>query len=183
MPIIGIIASANWASANASSYDSIATVTVTGTSSSISFSNIPQTYKSLQIRAIGRATGSSTSEVVWNMDVNSSASSWSRHQLTGNGTTVSANASAGPDSAGRGMFAAGGGTTANIFGATIIDIIDYASTSKTKTFRHFSGVDFNGSGFIALHSNLWNSTSAITSITFSPNQANTNTTFALYGIK
>jgi hypothetical protein len=70
-------------------------------------------------------------------------------------------------------------------GAFIIDIQDYSSTSKNKTVRTFSGVDFNGSGSVNLYSSLWMSTSAISSLTLTSNtgEFSTNTTFALYGIK
>ena len=73
-------------------------------------------------------------------------------------------------------------TSAN---AAIIDVLDYASTSKYKTLRDFEGVDINVSGDIVISSGLWQSTSAINSITFYLGSGNfaTTTTVALYGIK
>ena len=77
-----------------------------------------------------------------------------------------------------------GGNAANIFGTGIIDILDYADTSKYKTVRTLFGYDANGSGYIAFSSNLWQSTSAITSITMTPvNGIAEYSSFALYGIK
>jgi hypothetical protein len=67
----------------------------------------------------------------------------------------------------------------------VIDILDYASTSKYKTMRSFSGTDRNGSGEIGLHSGVWmNSASAVSSVSIiSSGTYNTNSIFALYGIK
>ena len=76
------------------------------------------------------------------------------------------------------------GGTLTAPGVMILDILDYANTNKNKTTRDLVGYDANGSGGIALNSNLWMNTAAITSITF-----NANTTFlqysqfSLYGVK
>jgi hypothetical protein len=78
--------------------------------------------------------------------------------------------------------------TANVYGAVIVDIHDYASTTKNKTVRCFGGYDANGSGYAAMHSGLWRNTNAVTTLTFVPGSIsggdfNENSTFALYGIK
>jgi hypothetical protein len=74
---------------------------------------------------------------------------------------------------------------ANIYGAGVIDILDYANTNKFKTVRSLTGTDLNGSGQIILGSGLYQQTTAITSITLEANGVNwlTNSSFALYGIK
>jgi hypothetical protein len=79
-----------------------------------------------------------------------------------------------------------GGLTAGIMGAGIIDIHDYASTTKLKTSRAIVAGDRNAaSGYIELYSSLFNSTSALSSITLTSGGSNyaTTTQFALYGIK
>jgi hypothetical protein len=71
------------------------------------------------------------------------------------------------------------------YSATIVDILDYANTSKYKTARALGGVDKNGSGYVTLYSGSWRNTAAISSITLFPS-AGTWTQyshFALYGIK
>jgi hypothetical protein len=67
----------------------------------------------------------------------------------------------------------------------IIDILDYASTSKNKTVRRFTGRDFNGSGIVDVGSGLWMSTSAVTavSITATTNSFGQYSTAALYGVR
>ncbi len=76
------------------------------------------------------------------------------------------------------------GAVNNIFSAGVLDLLDYTNTNKTKVIRLLNGTDLNGSGRIIFGSGLVNSTSAITSITFT-NATNWNqyTQFALYGIK
>ena len=80
-----------------------------------------------------------------------------------------------------------GNTT--IYGASITDIIDYASTSKYKTTKTFAGADANVTDVgnkpqISLNSGLWTSTSAITTITLQSNGTAfaSGTTFTLYGV-
>ena len=66
----------------------------------------------------------------------------------------------------------------------IIDILDYANTSKYKTVRIALGSDRNGSGEVGLFSGLWQSTAAVTTIAINCGQNYTTTSqFALYGIK
>ena len=68
---------------------------------------------------------------------------------------------------------------------SIIDIIDYASTTKNKTVRAFFGLDLNGSGSVTLGSGLWMNTNAITDININAaaDPMAAGSTFALYGIK
>jgi hypothetical protein len=71
----------------------------------------------------------------------------------------------------------------------MIDIHDYASTTKNKTVRQFTGTDTNSSASgafrLGLGSGLWMSSSAITTVSILPGGTAhaAGTTFALYGIK
>jgi hypothetical protein len=76
---------------------------------------------------------------------------------------------------------------ANTYAASIIDIHDYASTTKNKTVRYIAGYNFNTTSTdasVSIGSGLWVSTEAITSITILANAVayKTGTTFALYGM-
>ena len=164
------------------SYESIATASGSGVSQ-IVFSSIPQTYSHLQVRAIersGRAAGSDYGNIFLNGDTTSA--NYTSHRLRGDGASASA-ASATSDYS-YGDYPAGT-TTANVFGGFIFDLLDYASTNKNKTQRILYGYDANGSGQINLTSKLWLSTAAVTSLTFDNRGTNwdSNTTFALYGIR
>ena len=186
-PILGIWASSQQP-ALATSYESIATVTVgSGGSSSVTFSSIPGTYKNLQIRASNRDTRTGTNEQSVRMQFNSDAgNNYSRHYLEGYGSgTPSVGGTASTDWIKVGLSPTSS-ANANTYGVFIVDILDYADTSKYKTARSFGGDDLNGSGTIGLWSGLWMNTTAITSITLSPTNSElwvANSKFALYGIK
>jgi hypothetical protein len=170
-------------------FESIATATGTGSSGTITFSSIPATYTSLQIRWIARdnnggSTGASQLLVSFNSDTTST--NYRSHSLYGNGASAFA-ASVGNRA---GVWLDGGtvgsSSLASTFAVGILDIHDYANTSKNKTTRSFHGEDGNGSSSyqIFLQSGLWMSTSAITSITVTSNNNFTTTSqFSLYGIK
>jgi hypothetical protein len=163
-------------------------------SATISFTSIPSTYKHLQIRCIGASNRTGFYVNNWTMTFNSdTASNYFSHYLQGGySTTPAATAgSSGPESY---VYLTGGSTGAasNIFTAAVIDILDYASTSKFKTVRTLMGYDVNGTGgtssyggAITLNSGLWRSTSAVSSLTIGPESFNWigNSSFALYGIK
>jgi hypothetical protein len=162
------------------SYESIATVTVgAGGSSSISFSSISSSYKHLQIRFIANNVSNSDVKAQFNGDT---ANNYARHYLYGDGASAAAGANA-PDNAM--SFGYVPNATANIFGAGVVDILDYANTNKYKTTRSLAGNDKNGSGLMVLYSSLWQSTSAVSSITMFPGAGNFNqySSFALYGCK
>jgi len=184
-PILGIYASqiSGHLFAPSGAYDSIATTTVgSGGASSITFSSIPSTYTHLQIRAITKNTSSSNFAAMrFNSDT---ASNYSAHYLDGDGASATAGAASNYDRSYFGYTSTSSQT--NIFGVSVIDILDYANTNKFKTVRGLTGVDVNGSGgYIELNSSSWRSTSAITNINifFSSNNFAEYSSFALYGIK
>jgi hypothetical protein len=176
-PILGIFASSALAAANATSYESIATVTVgSGGASNIEFTSIPGTYTHLQIRGIARASGGANWFAV---QLNGKAPT-KTPTLEGNGSAV------GADGHSIGQMVTSS-QTADCFSASVIDILDYANTNKNKTVRCLTGRDVNGSGGqINLCSEFLDSTSAITSIKLLPDISNNfaqYSHFALYGIK
>lgn len=179
------------AGGGAGSYESIATATGTGSNTSVTFSSIPSTYTSLQIRAVYRDTNTpGTTRQNLNLEFNGSGgTNYAVHYLQGDGATASAAGfTAYPFVVINGAGAAGN-TTANVYGASIIDIHDYASTTRNKTVRYLAGINDNtataGNQRISIGSGLWLSTSAITSIKVicGDTAFATNTTISLYGIK
>lgn len=185
--IVGLLDAGIPASTN--SYESIQTVLVgSGGQSSVSFTSIPSTYKHLQIRGISRDNRSSVNNNVYlQFNGDTTFTNYRFHFVYGDG----GGAAAGGDQA-SGLFAYGGisasaNAGSNIFGTSVIDILDYTNTNKNKVTRTLSGLDVNGSGgFISLASGLWLNTNAVTSITLIPWGGNTfqqYSSFALYGIK
>jgi hypothetical protein len=190
-PILGIIASANQSQyISTTAYESIATFTLGSTTSSITFSSIPQTYKHLQLRCMARNVNSSQGYdygiAAFNGD--STYTNYRFHALSGDGTAASA---------GGGQFSGYNAIvadvsrsyyTAGIMGASVTDILDYTNTNKYKVTRMLAGAEMNSGntyGTIELVSSLWMNTAAITSMTISCLSASlaTDSKFALYGIK
>jgi hypothetical protein len=164
--------------ASPSSYESIATVTVgSGGSSSISFSSIPATYKHLQLRMFGQTAATNRICIAYNSDTNTS--NYNSHLLEGDGGTAYAVNVTGV--AGNTYYT----QTATYPFASIVDILDYSSTSKYKTQRAFSGNDRNGGGTVSLISSLWLNTTAVNAltITVATTSFQQYCSFALYGIK
>ena len=153
------------------SFDSIASSIIT-TGAGVTFSSIPATYKSLQIRVVFFGSGQP------NISLNGSSSP-TFHRLTGNGTAASAQYYSSNEFADTLTDASTTYPT-----VAILDITDYASTSKYKTIRVFSGNDKNGSGEVASYSLIWQDTSAVNSLKIFTNAGGSCTyNVALYGIK
>lgn len=161
----------------------------TGSSNTITFSSIPQTYQHLQIRYCAKDTRTGTNDnlrIRFNSDT---GTNYARHTLRGDGVNVSASGAITETYIQMISVLADTPTgTSNIMSAGIIDIHDYANSSKNKTVRAFAGVDYNliaGTATISLNSGLWINTNAITSIDLisSGTAFTTSSTFALYGYK
>jgi hypothetical protein len=153
--------------------------------STISFTSIPSTYKHLQIRAIARTARTEPEDYVYLRFNSDSGSNYAWHNIEASGSSVVAN----PVTSTAQIFTIFTTTAqsgANIFGAGVIDILDYTNTSKYKTVRTLTGDDKNGSGFMVFGSGLWQNSNVVSAITLI-NHGATNfqqySSFALYGIK
>ena len=170
------------------SFESIASATGTGSSGTITFSSIPQTYSSLQIRCISRLSATKGYTII-KPNNDSSTSNYTYHSTYGDGVTGTSDGYATGSLGGAYSIYSTGATSelSNNVGVAIVDIHDYASTNKYKTFRSFTGYDNNqtNNGIVFLISNLWLSTSAISSLTIEAQGGNftTGTIISLYGIK
>lgn len=181
MPIIGTIASSRRSAVTIEgSMEPIAVATVpSGGLSSITFGNIPQTYKHLQIRGMHLLNGVTDVLMTFNTDTNSSNYRFHIMRSFGTATPV-AESYTGP-------------TLVNgqneRWTPTVVDIVDYTSATKTKVTKVLTGTAFsNANAEVGLWSHFWYGTpAAINSITISTlNSAilmSQNTRFALYGIK
>ena len=184
-PILGIIASQNYPRSTLS-FDSIATAVGTGSSATLSFTSIPSTYKHLQIRYISRSTAGSSGlsgiQVIVNSDT--TAANYSFHRLVGDGTSASSYGTG--SSLDYILINSNSANTSGMYAVGVVDILDYANINKTKTIRTLNGSDLNNTlGAISLKSQGWFSTNAITRLDFTTSIGNfdTNSSFALYGVK
>ena len=162
----------------------LATVSLTSSASSVVFSNIPADYKHLQIRGIVRYSAEAGNNPMYMTFNSDSGSNYSWHGIFGDGASASAAAGSNRSRIDIDRIA-GANAASNIFGTFVIDILDYANTSKFKTTRNLGGLDQNGSGFIFFESASWRSTDAVNTISFVPPSDNfvQFSHFALYGIK
>lgn len=161
------------------SYDALATYTVpSGGIATITFAGIPNTYSHLQIRGFFSNSSGSVIRGRFNSDA---GNNYSRHYFYGDGSSTAAGADANFDYA---TFGYNAGTTAN-YSASVVDILDYATTTKNKTVRTLTGSDNNGSGLLVFYSSGWYNTAAINSITITSTGGNFTqySQFALYGVK
>jgi hypothetical protein len=168
-------------------YESIASATGTGSSGTITFSSISGTYTSLQIRVTVRDTNASTGFGTLTLRLNNdSGTNYTRHNILCLDPGVDPAQSAISQNAFRIDCIPNANNAANVVGAAIYDIDDYASTTRNKTIRAFSGGNLNGSGssVVNITSGLWLNTAAITRIDFLAQASfSTQTTISLYGIR
>jgi hypothetical protein len=178
-PIIGIMASQNYARITPASYDSIATVNGNGSTGTVTFSSISSSYTHLEVRASFLASSANDDLLVrFNGDT---ASNYSFHELRGNGTVASTSVAAPLTYM---VAAANAGDTTYPY-SIVLSVLEYKNTNINKTIRVLAGQDRNGGGGFSLFSGSWRNTAAVNSITiYAPSSVfNTGSKFALYGIK
>lgn len=158
-------------------FDSIATTVVgSGGVSEVTFSDIPDTFTHLQIRALVlNSSHSGDVRVQFNGDT---GSNYSYHYLYGSGSAASSNGSSSSTYIVPLSEYSNGG-----YG--IFDILDYKNTNKYKTVRSLDGHSRDSGGDISMTSGLWVNTNAITSIKFFPPTGTfaQYSHFALYGMR
>jgi hypothetical protein len=182
--LLGILASSRPAAAG--DYESIATVTVgSGGAANVEFTSIGTDWTHLQVRAIGRTNRAAIGDYI-NIQMNGiTTATYALHELVGDGSSASVGNGVSQTATATQRFA-GSTATASVFGAFVLDILDYQNTNKNKTIRGLGGADNNGSGIVAFTSGVFLSTNAITSLKFFPgvgSSFNQYSHFALYGIK
>lgn len=164
-----------------SSMELISTAYGNGSSTSITFSSIPSTFKHLQIRATVNLVGSSPSNLLL-MQLNSdTGANYSWHQL------IAANSSVTSSSGTSQNFIRLGypGYNTNDFSAMVCDIFDYANTTTAKTTRTMMGVVPSSNDKIQLMSGRRGSTEAISTIKLYSSLSTaiaSGTRFSLYGV-
>ena len=171
---------------DAGAYFPLGEFTLASAQASITFDNIPQTYKHLQIRGIARMNTTGNSWVRYkinNTDITNTdttnANYW-RHEVRGNGT------SAVTESGGRNyaFLTIESTNLSSTYNAFVFDLLDYTNSNINKTVRTLSGYDLNGSGLVHLNSSQFRNTAAVTRIDLAPDVGSfaANSQFALYGI-
>lgn len=153
---------------------------------SATFSDIPQTFRHLEIRLLGKTNANigGYDQAMWRFNNDGTTNAYSQAALEGTGTSTVASNNSGLAY----TYAYGGRLTdgtQNPFGASIITIYDYASTAKNKAWLSLQGADLNGTARVGIYSGFWNNTGAINTIQIWPQTAGWFAQFSridLYGI-
>lgn len=181
---LGFFAAAGAGAAATPAIDLIQTTVLSSNQTSITFSSIPSTYKHLQIRAVSMNTNTNQDHLTLRFNGNSSASYIDRYLGSG-GAAVESSSNSASQTAMRLLFSnAYNGSTA--WAISIIDILDYSSTSKNKTVRLSGGYNWPTQRTrVHLASGAWFNTSAVTSITIAAlsDSLLSASRFSLYGIR
>jgi hypothetical protein len=146
-------------------YTALANITLASSTSTISFSNIPQTYKDL-VLVVNRTSGTLTSPILrFNSD---SASNYPQVYMQESGGTG-------------GGYALGTsvGMSNNDLGTFIINILDYSATDKYKSaFTKWGDL---GVTIVQMMYVRWNNLAAVTSLNLSGTYP-AGMTFNLFGV-
>lgn len=197
MPILGITASSTQQGRTTlvGSYDALASITVgTGGVASVTFAGIPTGYQHLEIRCFAQ-----TNRATYNRDSlpfrfnGDSGTNYSSHGIFGDGGgTPGGSSSTGQTNGSGGTIGTSVENSGLQFGVSMIEILDYASTTKYKTTRAYAGTDMNGAGtggiggVVEYMASEWYNASPITSVTLFPGVGtllNRYSVFSLYGVK
>ena len=159
-------------------YEPIATQTLASAAAGITFSSIPATYTDLRIVCTLTVASATSIGLQANGDT---ATNYSLTYLSGTGTSaISSRQTSQP----RWKFNLPLDASTTVPEMITADIFNYAG-STYKTMLGTESADTNGAGRTTQTVQLWQSTSAITSLYLFPSGANfnTGTTATLYGIK
>jgi len=161
----------------ASTYEKIATNTLSSAQSSITFSSIPSTYTDLVLIS-NAAVSSGAAQMLCRLN-SDTGSNYSFTRLGGDGSTTESSRASSVSYMQITWF---GYLTTTINQAGIANFMNYSNSTTNKTVLTRSNNAGNGVGS---NVNLWRSTSAINTILLYPDASTfaTGSTFTLYGIK
>lgn len=169
------------------SFDSIQTLTANGTAT-ITFNNIPQTYKHLHVRFLVRTAYAGQDVLyLYNLNGNTGNTGASQFSLYNNGSLIQGGLQHGAFSSFL-AYVPGSTASANTYGVGYVDILDYTNPNKLKVIRTVSGWEDGVSGGANnFTSNLpidIPATNPVTSLSFICNAViSAGSQIALYGIK
>ena len=159
-------------------YELIETTILGSSAASVTFSSLgdyASTYKHLQLRAVTRSTVGGNASIRFNGDA---GANYSWHLVYGTGNAVAT--SLGTNSSEM-LATAQTPSAANQATAHVIDILDFASTSKNKTIRSIGGSPATSE--VVFFSGNWRNTAAVTSVTMLLTSFAAGSRFSLYGIR
>lgn len=166
-------------------YTLIASNTLSSSAASVTFSSIPSTYTDLVLRFSVRYDGATFANMRLTMN-SDTGSNYSDTRMYGDGSAAtSTRASTGAYSYAFTGYVNGSGTTSNTFTNGEIYIPNYLSSTKKPYGTIYGGENNSSTAYLTTSAQLWQGTSAITSLLFETGGYNfvSGTSFFLYGIK
>jgi hypothetical protein len=156
----------------ASTYEPIATQTLSSAASSVTFSSIPSTYTDIIL--IQNSTGSGGAAASYLRFNGDTAANYSRTRLSGNGTAVSSSRDTSTA-----YIASNAPNASN--STTIWNIINYTDTTTYQTVIYRD----NSTTSVVAQVGTWRNTAAVTSLTITADAGTyaAGSTFTIYGIK
>ena len=157
-----------------STYTALATTTLSGGETEVTFSSIPQTYADLVLVIDG--TASTDTNIL--AKINGSTADMSTVYMYGSGTAASGN------SGGASNVAVLASVGPSHF-VSVVNFLNYSATNKHKTFlTRANNLDFNGTGAVLAYCNRWGQNTPINSISGTiSGTLSAGTTLSLYGIE
>lgn len=157
-----------------------------GGASSVSFTNIPPTFKDLVVKASVRSTRSGAAEDGMGVVINGNgATSWTLNSANGSSFLSGTSSSLGFGNAFTGRIPAST-ALANSFGNWELLIADYASANfKTYSLDAVTENNSSNAAFMSMQASYLNITSQVNSVVLSASNATLAqySTFSLYGIR
>lgn len=157
----------------------IGKITLGANSSTVAFTNLPQTYADLVMVVSSRSTASNTEDYGWMYFNGDTGSNYARADLVGNNSSALGGNSANLIP----ITSVGSTATSNLWNIQRINIMEYSSSSKQKTLIV---VNTQPESVQVIEVARWTSLAPITSIsmtTYTGGAAFTaGSTFTLYGV-
>jgi len=154
-------------------YTPLATLTLSTSAASVTFSSISQAYRDLVLVANVTTTANASNYLVINGD--GSGTTYSRVSMHGNGTTAASNSVTGDPYLLNNVVV----TTSSEITQFAYNFMDYSATDKHKSV--LLRVDRAGASTVA-QVHRWANTAAITSLQIAGGTLAAGSTFCLYGI-
>lgn len=168
----------------ATTYTLISSNVLGTATASVTFSSIPSTYTDLVVQMSCRNSYAGSNDNLWYRINGDTGSNYYGTWIEGSGSAASSSrVSAFP--LGPMLYLDGNGNTANTFSTHEFYIPNYNSTAAKPTSAISVTENASTVAYIRAYAGLYTGTSAVTSITLTPNGQNflTNSSFYLYGIK
>jgi len=158
----------------ASTYEPLASVTLSTAQTSVTFSNIPQIYTDL-VCVVNAGITSGIEDIALTLN-GDTATNYSRTFLYGDGTSAVSGRTTSATRIALGSFGSG-----TINGNNIFSVMNY---SNSTTFKTVLSRGNNTSNHTIAYAGLWRNTAAVTSMTFGTTGSTwmVGTTFNLYGV-